>query len=146
MPKILSIAKALPLQIHPDKDLAARLHQKSPEKFTDDNRKPEIAIALGPFEVFAGWKPNNEIQALFTTLRPLKRFVPANQTHFNNETLRRICENILTAPDEVIAETQKQLMGLPVEAYGNNTTVLALLPRLQEQYSKEDPGNLVALL
>lgn len=56
LPKILSINKALELQIHPDKGLAAKLHAQDPEKFPDDNHKPEIAIALGKFEVFAGWK------------------------------------------------------------------------------------------
>ncbi len=68
LPKILSIAKALPLQIHPNKDLAAKLHAKNPDQFTDDNHKPEIAIALGPFEVFAGWKPQTEIDGLFEAL------------------------------------------------------------------------------
>lgn len=86
--QILSIAKALPLQIHPNKDLATRLHHKDPEKFTDDNHKPEIAVALGKFEVFAGWKPNNDIQKLFG-LEPLKEFLPDQHTHFNNETLKR---------------------------------------------------------
>lgn len=37
LPKILSISKALPLQIHPDKELAAKLHAKNPEKFSDTN-------------------------------------------------------------------------------------------------------------
>ncbi len=72
LPKILSIAKALPLQIHPNKDLAAKLHAKNPDQFTDDNHKPEIAIALGPFEVFAGWKPQTEIDGLFEALHPLQ--------------------------------------------------------------------------
>lgn len=75
LPKILSIAKALPLQIHPNKDLAAKLHAKNPEQFTDDNHKREIAIALGPFEVFAGWKPQPEIESLFDALPPLEKFL-----------------------------------------------------------------------
>lgn len=52
--EVLSIQKALPLQIHSDNELAARLHKEDPEKYTDDNHKAEIAVALGPFEVFAG--------------------------------------------------------------------------------------------
>ena len=69
LPKILSIAKALPLQIHPNKDLAAQLHAKNPDQFTDDNHKPEISIALGKFEVFIGWKATEDIQALFDSSR-----------------------------------------------------------------------------
>jgi len=33
LPKILSIAKAFPLQIHPQKELASHLHEMQPEKF-----------------------------------------------------------------------------------------------------------------
>ncbi|KAL8996181.1 MAG: hypothetical protein Q9169_004247 [Polycauliona sp. 2 TL-2023] len=146
LPKILSISKALPLQIHPNKDLSAQLHKKDPEKFTDSNHKPEIAIALGPFEVFAGFKDNNDIQALFSTLPPLERFLPRKGVNFDNEVLKQICYRILTASDEEIRTTQVELAKLPKEKYGNQAYILELLPRLQEQYSKEDPGNLVALL
>ncbi|KAL8758539.1 MAG: hypothetical protein Q9184_003892 [Pyrenodesmia sp. 2 TL-2023] len=146
LPKILSIAKALPLQIHPNKELAEKLHKQDPEKFTDTNHKPEIAIALGPFEVFAGWKSNNDIQVLFGVLSPMKRFLPAQNAPFNNETLRQICQNILTASDEEIAKTQDELAKIPREKYGEQAYILDVLPRLQKQYSKEDPGNLVALL
>ena len=146
LPKILSIAKALELQIHPNKDLAAQLHAKNPDQFTDDNHKPEIAIALGKFEVFAGWKAMPDIQALFDNLQPIKKFLPSGQTRFSNETLRQICRNILTASDESIKECQEQLGKIPREMFGKQASVLDLLPRLQGQYSIEDPGNLVTLL
>jgi mannose-6-phosphate isomerase len=58
------MAKALPLQIHPDKDFAGRLHKKGPEKYGDTNHKPEIAVALTTFELFVGFKPLNDIQVL----------------------------------------------------------------------------------
>ena len=144
--KVLSIAKALPLQIHPNKDLSARLHAENPEKFTDDNHKPEIAIAIGPFEVFAGFKPNNEIQVLFDTLEPLKKFAPDGHSEFNNESVKVVCKNILSASDETIRETQQALQRLPKRAFGEQAYILDILPRLQEQYSVEDPGNLVALV
>ena len=145
MVQILSIQKALPLQIHPDKELASRLHKQDPEKYTDDNHKPEIAVALGKFEVFAGWKPNAEIESLFA-LGPLKRFLPEKHSPFNNETLKYIGRTILEASDDVIATTQEQLAKVPRESLGDQAYILDLLPRLQKQYSKQDPGNLVALL
>ena len=146
LPKILSINKALELQIHPDKDLAAKLHAKNPDQFTDDNHKPEIAIALGKFEVFAGWKAMSDIQVLFDVLQPIQKFLPNGQTHFNNETLKRVCHNILTASDESIQKCQEQLAQIPPERLGEQAYILDLLPRLQGQYSIEDPGNLVTLL
>lgn len=144
--QILSISKALPLQIHPNKELAAQLHKQDPEKFTDPNHKPEIAIALGPFEVFAGFKDNNDIQALFSALPPLERFLPRKDVNFDNEVLKQVCYKILTASDEEIRTTQVELAKIPREKYGKQAYIVELLPRLQEQYSKEDPGNLVALL
>lgn len=144
--QILSISKALPLQIHPNKELSAQLHKKDPEKFPDSNHKPEIAIALGPFEVFAGFKDNNDIQALFSALPPLERFLPQKDVNIDNEVLKQICYKILTASDEEIMTTQVELAKLPKEKYGKQAYILDLLPRLQEQYSKEDPGNLVALM
>ncbi|KAL8780190.1 MAG: hypothetical protein Q9213_006588 [Squamulea squamosa] len=146
LPKILSISKALPLQIHPNKELSAKLHAKDPEKFTDPNHKPEIAIALGPFEVFAGFKDNNDIQTLFSALPPLERFLPRKDVNFDNEVLKQICYKILTTSDEEIRTTQVELEKIPKDKYGKQGYILDLLPRLQEQYSKEDPGNLVALL
>lgn len=146
LPKILSINKALELQIHPDKDLAAKLHAKNPDQFPDDNHKPEIAIALGKFEVFVGWKATPNIQALFDVLEPIKKFLPNGQTQLNNETLKQICHNILTSSDDSIKECQEQLGKIPREKFGKQAYILDLLPRLQEQYSIEDPGNLVTLL
>ncbi|KAI9799238.1 MAG: hypothetical protein M1833_004116 [Piccolia ochrophora] len=147
LPKILSIQKALPLQIHPDKELSAKLHQKDPEKFGDENHKPEIAVALSRFEVFAGWKQFPEIQKLFFDIPFLKeRFVPESQVHFNAETLKKVVSRILSASDEVIEQTQNDLLSVSKESLRSQGYIADLLPRLIDQYSKSDPGNLVALL
>ncbi|OCK72885.1 phosphomannose isomerase type I [Lepidopterella palustris CBS 459.81] len=137
LPKILSIQKAFPLQGHPNKSLATRLHQKNPKQFTDENHKPEIAIALSEFEVFAGWKPLHEIQPLFQ-LQPLQRFLPRTHASFNDERLRSVTQTILQASDDVIAGTQKALATVSREEYGQQAYILGLLGRLQQQYSQED--------
>lgn len=147
LPKVLSIAKALSLQVHPNKDLAARLHAKKPDQFTDPNHKPEIAIALSQFEAFCGWKPLDVIQNTFATLPPLQRYLNAGgpPTHFNNETLKEVVRAILKDNDESIKEVQEQLGAIPKERFGNESYALDLLPRLQDQHGKTDPGSLVAL-
>ena len=132
----MSISKALPLQIHPNKKLSAELHKKNPEKFTDPNHKPEIAIALGHFEVFAGFKDNEDIQALFSALPPLERFLPKKDVNFDNEVLKQICYKILTASEQEVRTTQLELGKIPKEQYGRQAYILDLLPRLQEQYSR----------
>ncbi|KAI0063367.1 mannose-6-phosphate isomerase [Artomyces pyxidatus] len=45
--KVLSIARALPLQAHPDRVRARKLHAQDPKSFVDANYKPEIAICIG---------------------------------------------------------------------------------------------------
>lgn len=147
LPKILSIAKALPLQIHPNKQLSEKLHKENPEQFTDPNHKPEIAVALGPFEVFAGFKEMKDIKSMFDAVPTLQRFL-SEQTgaQWDNETLRGLCRNILEASEISVRECQQALSNADKDKLGSQAYILDLLPRLQEQYSKEDAGNLIALL
>ncbi|GFS36868.1 mannose-6-phosphate isomerase, type I [Actinidia rufa] len=53
--KVLSVAKALSIQAHPDKELAVTLHKMRPDVFKDDNHKPEMALALTEFEALCGF-------------------------------------------------------------------------------------------
>ncbi|KAL4929107.1 RmlC-like cupin domain-containing protein [Aspergillus undulatus] len=148
LPKILSFDKALPLQVHPDKRLAEKLHLQDPENFGDANHKPEIAVALSEFELFAGFKPLKDIEALMS-LKPLGQFVPANKSAtFDDELLRQICLKFLQLPPDVVAETVKRLLSLPQEQFKekNQGYVPGLLDRIAKQYSESDNGVLVAVL
>ncbi|KAJ5090636.1 hypothetical protein N7532_009320 [Penicillium argentinense] len=143
VPKILSFSKALPLQIHPDLKLAAKLHAEDPKKFGDTNHKPEIAIALSKLELFAGWKPLKDIQALFK-LNPLEEFVPSGP--FTDETLRQVCMALLKASPSTVASAIKELQAIPEAQFGPDPYIPGLLDRLNKQYSPGDNGNLVAAL
>ncbi|KAF1360031.1 mannose-6-phosphate isomerase [Lizonia empirigonia] len=146
LPKVLSIAKALPLQLHPNKDLAAKLHAKDPDQFTDANHKPEIALALGPFEAFVGFKPLADIQKLME-LEPLKKFLPKiKKPEFDDQTLKHVVETLLKASEDDVRKTNDALLKLPKEKFGKETYIPELIPRLSEQYDKEDNGTLVALI
>jgi mannose-6-phosphate isomerase len=146
LPKILSIAKALPLQIHPNKELAAKLHAKDPDSFTDPNHKPEIAVALGKFEVFAGFKPLSEIEPVFQ-LPPLRPFVPENTTRWTDATLREVTRALLKADDATIQRVTDALLATPPTTLESARAahIPSLLPRLRSQYGAADPGSLVAL-
>ncbi len=146
LPKILSIAKALPLQIHPDKELSGQLHKNDPEKFSDDNHKPEIAVALTKFELFVGFKPLNDLEKLMA-LPFLKQFMPdGDDKEFDDEIVKQICSSMLTAPETTVAEVHDQLEKTSRESLGSQAYLLDLLPRVVQQYSKEDNGNMVALI
>lgn len=59
--KVLSAAKALSIQTHPNKEQAVKLHAADPVNYPDDNHKPEIAIALDSLTAIAGFRPVDEI-------------------------------------------------------------------------------------
>jgi mannose-6-phosphate isomerase len=61
--KILSAARALSIQTHPNKEQARKLHSVDPPHYPDDNHKPEIAIALDSLTAIAGFRPAKDIVA-----------------------------------------------------------------------------------
>jgi mannose-6-phosphate isomerase len=146
LPKVLSIAKALPLQLHPNKELASKLHEKKPDQFTDPNHKPEIALALGDFEAFCGFKPLEDIRGLLQ-LEPLQSFLPdVQKPDFDDQTLKHVVKAMLTASEDSVRNTNDALMQLPKEKFGKYGYIPELIPRLSEQYDKADNGTLVALI
>ena len=60
--KVLSIRTALSIQAHPNKHRAPVLHATKPDIYKDPNHKPEMAIALTPFEAMCGFRPISEIK------------------------------------------------------------------------------------
>ncbi|KAI6046985.1 RmlC-like cupin domain-containing protein [Pisolithus marmoratus] len=108
--KVLSIRKALSIQVHPDKKTAEKLHAQQPTVYTDPNHKPEIAIALTPFRGLCGFLPTLEIKAYlavvpeFRAVAPeelVRRFQDASEQD-SKVALRDFFTGIMTAdPDRV---------------------------------------------
>lgn len=73
--KVLSVRTALSLQTHPDKPLARELHAKFPDIYKDPNHKPEMVIALTPFECMCGFRSLDEIRSHFTLYPELCRVI-----------------------------------------------------------------------
>lgn len=145
LPKVLSISKALPLQLHPNKELAAKLHKEDPQNFTDPNHKPEIALALTKFEAFCGFKPLAEIEPLMN-LEPMKQYLPSGQSKFDDQALKHAVKAMLTASDETIGASVQALKKLDKSSYDKATYIPDMIPRLADQYDKTDPGLLIALI
>lgn len=59
--KVLSIDMALSIQAHPTRELAQKLHAKDPKNYPDPNHKPELIVALTPFEALCCFRPLNDI-------------------------------------------------------------------------------------
>lgn len=87
--KILSFRKALPLQAHPDKNLARQLLEQEKQKkgkneqFVDPNHKPEVSVTVSDlFQGFVGFRPVSEIK-LFLEEVPELRVALANEDAVN---------------------------------------------------------------
>ena len=76
--KVLSAARALSIQIHPNKKQAVILHAKDPKNYPDDNDKPEIAIALDSLTAIVGFRPAKQIKEIFIKCPELKDFIGGN--------------------------------------------------------------------
>jgi mannose-6-phosphate isomerase len=73
--KVLSIGKALSIQAHPNKQLAEQLHKKDSKNYPDDNHKPEMTIAITPFDGLCGFRPLEEIAHFLSTVPSLRKLV-----------------------------------------------------------------------
>ncbi|TAQ86030.1 hypothetical protein B7494_g5644 [Chlorociboria aeruginascens] len=73
--KVLSIGKALSIQAHPNKKLAEQLHKKDSKNYPDDNHKPEMTIAITPFDGLCGFRPLGEISHFLSTVPALRKLV-----------------------------------------------------------------------
>lgn len=73
--KVLSVGKALSIQAHPNKKLAEKLHEKDSKNYPDDNHKPEMTIAITPFDGLCGFRPLEEISHFLTNVPSLRWLV-----------------------------------------------------------------------
>jgi mannose-6-phosphate isomerase len=66
--KVLSVETALSIQAHPNKEMAKVLHNTQGDLYKDPNHKPEMAIALTPFEMLCGFRKIEEIVDLLNCM------------------------------------------------------------------------------
>ncbi|KAI4174976.1 MAG: hypothetical protein LQ343_002003 [Gyalolechia ehrenbergii] len=127
--KVLSIRKALSIQAHPNKKLAEQLHAKDPKNYPDDNHKPEMTIAITPFDGLCGFRPLKEISHFLTTVPSLQKLVSeeaakefqegvsSRETSSNAEDIQRnkkclqtAFSALMTKDKSTIAATAKELV------------------------------------
>ncbi|KAI8927179.1 mannose-6-phosphate isomerase [Entophlyctis helioformis] len=159
--KVLSINKALSIQAHPDKALAQQLFTKYPHLYKDPNHKPEMALALTPFEAFIGFRPLAEISGhldkypefaavIGTTVasafkaQVAKTGASTGQDDLaaNKQALRTLFGTLMNQDPAVIAT---QLDALIARVAHSPDTLDKLLVRLNKEYP-QDVGCFCALL
>lgn len=94
--KVLSVDKALSIQAHPAKKHAEKLHAEFPDVYTDPNHKPEMAIALTPFEALCGFKPLAEIKQYISDIPELQSIVGPDVLGNDSELIQKAFRSVLT--------------------------------------------------
>nr|XP_036674626.1 mannose-6-phosphate isomerase [Drosophila suzukii]XP_036674627.1 mannose-6-phosphate isomerase [Drosophila suzukii] len=107
--KVLSINKALSIQVHPNKCEAERLHKERPEIYKDPNHKPELAIALTPFLALVGFLPASDIRDYIDEFQPLSKLIGAeavDQLHESpdGQSVKLCYEKLMKTEESVIAK------------------------------------------
>eukprot|EP00915_Cephaloidophora_sp_WS-2016_P003196 GHVH01004315.1.p1 GENE.GHVH01004315.1~~GHVH01004315.1.p1 ORF type:complete len:398 (+),score=48.08 GHVH01004315.1:70-1263(+) len=99
MLKVLSVAKPLSLQLHPDKVTAEYLHLAHPSVYKDSNHKPEIAIAISDeFHALAGFRSFRFLNDIVATYPVIKKVffgsldaeVPSEYSNFVSTALKAL--------------------------------------------------------
>ncbi len=73
--KVLSCDRALSIQAHPDPKLAKTLHARDPKHYPDANPKPEIAVALTPFDALCRFRTTAAIRRDVGRLPAIRQFL-----------------------------------------------------------------------
>lgn len=150
--KVLSIAKALPLQAHPDKRLGELLNKEDPKQFVDANHKPEIAVAIKDgFRGFVGFRETNVVGFFLNNVAELREAIGDDKmiSEFlqspQKTNLKAIFTKLLTADSDTISRCVNRLVSRVErsgpEVIGRDSVVADVLQVLHKQY----PGDVGVL-
>jgi mannose-6-phosphate isomerase len=104
--KVLSINKALSIQAHPNKRLAEKLHEKDSKNYPDDNHKPEMTIAITPFDGLCGFRPLAEITHFLKNVPALRELVGED----NASSFEKAVSGKETSEDDVVMSENKKAL------------------------------------
>ncbi|KAJ4958881.1 hypothetical protein NE237_025992 [Protea cynaroides] len=114
--KVLSVAKVLSIQAHPDKELARTLHKLQPNLYKDSNHKPEMALALTEFEALCGFVSLEELKNVLRTVPEIIELVGNDEAeqvlHVNEQSgekkvkavLQSLIAQLMSASESSISE------------------------------------------
>ncbi|EFA01794.1 mannose-6-phosphate isomerase [Tribolium castaneum] len=110
--KVLSVNQALSVQAHPSKKHAEELHKQHPDIYKDPNHKPEMAIALTPFEALCGFRPLPEIAFFLKNIPELKTATGdvADKHKHDSDLLKDAFKTIFLTEKNTISEQLKKLI------------------------------------
>ncbi|CAN8269759.1 unnamed protein product [Cochlearia groenlandica] len=115
--KVLSVARPLSIQAHPDKILAKKMHKAHPNLYKDDNHKPEMALAYTQFEALCGFIPLQELKSVIRAIPEIEELVGSEETNqvlciseHDEEKMKSAVRTIFTSLMSAGPDTTKQIV------------------------------------
>ncbi|CAH3025226.1 unnamed protein product, partial [Porites evermanni] len=142
--KVLSVNKALSIQAHPNKVHAAFLHRERPEIYKDPNHKPEMAIALTPFEGLCGFRPLAEIQNFVKTIPELAAVIgqeAADAVAASSDGLKKAFTALMTCSPAVISLQLNKLLKRITEKKSSGDDLSTYCGELLLRLNSQFPGD-----
>lgn len=128
--KILSVAKPLSIQVHPNKPQAQELHSTNSILYPDNNHKPEMCIAVTPMTLLYGFKPAQQISDILSSSESFRSLAPYASDV--KSLLRHLYDNSYEYTQKLTDYLESQ----PQQS----------LPRMLSQHFPNDLGIVVAML
>ncbi|THU55889.1 hypothetical protein C4D60_Mb11t11400 [Musa balbisiana] len=156
--KILSVAKALSIQAHPDKELARMLHKMRPSVYKDPNHKPEMAIALTEFKALCGFVSIEEFKDVLVAVPEITQLLGNDEAskilsqdlngYMDAKSfLQLVFTKLMTASKEAVSELVSKLKArLDLENKIRTLTEKEQLVLLLEKQYQADVGVIAAFL
>ncbi|MDT9684224.1 mannose-6-phosphate isomerase, class I [Streptomyces sp. TRM76323] len=155
--KLLAADAPLSLQVHPDaaqaaagyaRENAAGVPLDAPHRtYRDAHHKPEMIVALSPFEGLCGFRPARECAELLDALgvAGLAPYAHALRSGTEEDALREVFSAFLTSPDPALLAEVTRALGRVARgggAWGRECAVYEDVARVHPG----DPGVLAALM
>lgn len=152
--KVLSVAKALSIQAHPDKSLARRLHESQPDVYKDGNHKPEMALAITEFEALCGFVSIEELKDVLHSVPEIRELVGAASAeqvltlncHDDEDTVKTMVKSLFTQ----LMSADKEMVSCALSKFKSRlklkeevTVKEQLVSQLERQYP-DDVGVIAA--
>ncbi|XP_065579969.1 mannose-6-phosphate isomerase-like isoform X2 [Artemia franciscana] len=138
--KVLSVAKALSIQAHPNKKHAELLHQLKPEHYKDANHKPEMTVPIfGDFEALCGFRPVEEVAEFVDKVPSLSMLIgDSNVSLLKVSAPNAVKESFSTLmtcpPNDVKAACEGFLLNSDVEESKKDDILVDLFKRIYKDF------------
>ncbi|XP_055612425.1 mannose-6-phosphate isomerase [Uranotaenia lowii] len=138
--KVLSIRKALSIQVHPDKAEAEKLHAQFPDIYKDPNHKPELAIALTEFHAMCGFRPYEEIYQLVSGWPQLVQLLGEDKIRQlksgGEDSLKELYSNLMHSKHEQLEQCISSMVG-DIRSKSDRSSLDDLFLQLYKDFSTD---------